>query len=82
MSLLSGNVVAEEDFEVEECFSSQAHPAREARVKTAKQEKNTADVREAIFFIFVNLTIRQEPTPPMGCTPHDVIGSSCVNIGP
>jgi hypothetical protein len=37
MSLLSGDIVVEEDSE--ECLSSLAHPTREANAKAARQEK-------------------------------------------
>ena len=69
MSLVSVEVVAEE--ESEECFSSLAHPAREASAKAATQEKIKVERRSDSFVIFVNVTIRQESTPPMGSIPHN-----------
>ena len=70
MSLLSVDIVVEDDSE--ECFSSQAHPARETSAKAARQEKIKVEGRMEVFVIFINMTIRQELTPPMGCTPHNV----------
>jgi hypothetical protein len=72
MSLLSVNIVEEADSEVEECFSSQAHPAREASAKPARQEKINAEGRMEVLIIFINENVRREPTSPMGCTPHDM----------
>ena len=69
MSLASVDVVAEEDSQ--ECFWSQAHPAREASANAARQEKIKADGRMEVFVIFISMIIRLEPTSPMGCTPHD-----------
>jgi hypothetical protein len=39
MSLLSGDIVVEEESEAEECLSSLAQPARETSAKAATQEK-------------------------------------------
>ena len=70
MSLLSVDVVVE--FEAEERFSSLAQPTSEASAKAARQERIKVEGRTEVFFIFIKETIRQEPKPPMGCTPHDV----------
>ena len=67
MSLLS--VVAEES---EECFSSQAHPARETSAKAARQEKIKVERRIVVFVIFINVILRLDSNSPMGCIPHDV----------
>jgi hypothetical protein len=75
MSLLSVDIVVVEELEVEERFSSLAQPAREASAKAARQEKIKVDGRMEVLVIFINETIRQEPTPPMGCTPHDASGA-------
>jgi hypothetical protein len=69
MSLASVDVVAEEDSE--ECFSSQAHPAREASANAARQEKIKVDGRMEAVVLFINVRIHRESTSPMGCTPHD-----------
>ena len=68
MSLLSVDIVAEED---SECFSLHAQPAREASAKAARQEKIKVEGRMEVFVIFINVTIRRKPTSPMGCSPHD-----------
>ena len=70
MSLLSVDIVVEEDSE--ECFSSQAQPAREASTKAATQVKINVEGRMEVFVIFIKVTIRRKPTSPMGCTPHNV----------
>jgi hypothetical protein len=72
MSLLSGDRVAEEDSEVEQCLSSLAQPAREASAKAARQERINVEGRREVFVIFINVTIRREPVSPMGSIPHDV----------
>jgi hypothetical protein len=58
MSLVSGDIVVEEDSEVEDWLLSLAQPAREASAKAAKQEQINVEGRMDIFFIFVNVTIR------------------------
>ena len=72
MSLLSGVSVVEEDSEVEECFSSLAHPAREASAKAARQERIKVEERMDVFVMVINVRIAQEPTSAMGSIPHDV----------
>jgi hypothetical protein len=72
MSLLSVGIVVADDSEVEECFSSQAQPVREASANPARQVKSKIG---AVLVIFINLRLRREPTHPMGCTPHDVSGA-------
>ena len=66
MSLLSGDIVVEEDSEVEECLSSSAQPASEARAKATRQEKIKVEGRMEVLVILINVTIRREPTSPMG----------------
>jgi hypothetical protein len=58
MSLLSVDIVVEEDSEVEDWLLSLVHPAREASAKAAKQEQINVEGRMDIFFIFINVTIR------------------------
>ena len=70
MSLLSVDMVAEDDSVVEDCLSSSEQPTREASAKAARQERIKVEGQGHIFFIFVNLTIRRERISPMGCTPH------------
>jgi hypothetical protein len=60
MSLLSGDSVVEEESEAEECLSSEAHPAREASAKTAKQDKIKVEGRMEILVIFINVRIRHD----------------------
>ena len=80
-------MVVVEEVEVAERFSSLAQPAREASAKDARQEKINVEGRMDVFVIFINVSLRQEPTSPMGCTPHDA-GSviqgkqQAVKIGP
>jgi hypothetical protein len=71
MSLLSVDIVAEDDSEVEVCLSSSAQPTSEASAKAARQEKIKVEGRMEVFVLFINVTIRREPTSPMGCSPHD-----------
>ncbi len=76
MSLLSGDIIVEEDSE--ECLSSLAHPARETSAKAARHEKIKVEGRMEVFVIFINVTIRQKLIPPMGCRPHDIgVDSRC-----
>ena len=51
MSLLSVDIVAEEDSEVEECLSSSAQPARETSANAARQEK----IRCFIIYVLVKV---------------------------
>jgi hypothetical protein len=70
MSLVSEDMVMEEESEAEECLSSLEQPARETIAKAARQEKIKVEERMVVFVIFINVRIRQERTSPMGCTPH------------
>ena len=72
MSLLSGVNVVDDESEVVECLSSSAQPTSEARAKAARQVRINVEGRMEVLVMFINVRIRQEPTPPMGCTPHDV----------
>ena len=66
MSLVSGDIVAEEDSVVEDWLLSLAQPAREASAKAARQEKIKVEGRMEVLVVFINVRIRQEPISPMG----------------
>ena len=70
MSLLSVDIVVVEELEAEDCLSSLAHPARETSAKAARHEKIKVEWRMEVLVIFVNVSVRREPTSPMGSTPH------------
>jgi len=59
MSLLSVDMVAEDDSVVEDCLSSSEQPTREASAKAAMQERIKVEGRRQIFFIFIKVTIRR-----------------------
>ena len=73
MSLLSVDSVVADDSEVEECLVSSAQPTREASANAARQEKIKQEGRRAMFVICRSVSIRHEPTSPMGSIPHDVL---------
>ena len=70
MSLLSVDIVVEEDSEVEEWHLSQAHPDREISAKAVRQEKIRVEGRMEVLIIFINVTVRRKPISPIRCTPH------------
>ncbi len=53
MSLLSVDIVVEEDSELEECLSSLAHPVSEASAKAARQEKIKVERRMEFLVILI-----------------------------
>ena len=66
MSLLSEDIVVEEESEVEDGFSSLAHPAREASAKAARHVMMKVGRQTEVLVIFITVTIRWEHAPPMG----------------
>jgi len=59
MSLVSGDIVVEEDSEVEDWLLSLAQPAREASAKAARQEKINVEGRMEVVFVFINVKVRR-----------------------
>jgi hypothetical protein len=58
MFLLSGAGAVEEESEVEECLSSEEHPAREASAKTARPDKIKIGGRTEVLVEFIDVRIR------------------------
>jgi hypothetical protein len=77
MSLLSGDIVAEEDPEVQECRSSHAQLARKRSANAAGQAKINANDRMKIFVMFISATLRRKIFVSMGSTPHRVSQMAC-----
>jgi hypothetical protein len=60
MSLLSGDIVVAEDWDVEEWHLSEAHPDRETSAKAARQEKINVEGRMEVLVIVINVRLRRD----------------------